>query len=68
MDIFRSYVNGALTIKVYVVNNQTETGSKYWYCSRIIWNNITMAVPTTQNIASSLTGLLAGQQLLIKFL
>ena len=66
MDIFRSYVNPALTIKIYVVNNQNETGANIGTAQEI-FESISQSVPTTQNISSSLVGLLAGQQLLIKF-
>ena len=66
MQVYRSYVNGQLNIRVYRVDNQTETGANIGTAQEL-FETAPQSVPNPQNIASSLTGLLAGQQLLIKF-
>ena len=64
MDLFRSSVNSTNTIKVYLVDNQTETGSGVGTAQEL-YETPPASGTNTQNISSFLTGLLAGQQLLI---
>ena len=64
MDLFRSIVTSTNTIKVYLVDNQTETGSGIGTAQEL-YETPQASGTSTQNIASFLTGLLAGQQLLI---
>jgi hypothetical protein len=66
MDLYRSQVNGFVLIKVFLVNNQTETGGGIGTAQELYVTPPSSGT-NTQNIASSLTGLLAGQQLLIIF-
>ena len=66
MQVFRSRVNSQNLIRVFLVDNQTETGGSVGTAQEL-FETATTLVPNSQNIASSLTGLLAGQQLLIKF-
>jgi len=66
MDLFRSQVSGFVIIKVYLVGNQTETGSGVG-TAQLLYQTPSASGTSTQPIASFLTGLLAGQQLLILF-
>ncbi len=64
MDLYRQSVTSTSIIKVYLVDNQTETGSGIGTAQEL-YTTPPSSGTNTQNIASLLTGLLAGQQLLI---
>ena len=66
MEVYRESVNSYNIISVYLVDNQNETGVNVGTAQEVFQTQ-PASVPQSQNISTSLTGLLAGQQLLIIF-